>query len=113
MIPLTTGTVTLLSPAAGEQNQSAENWRDDANYVPVASGIPARLSGPSAARGYASEGSGTSYTYRLIAEPCALTDGMRVRDDRTGDVYAVDTAWQVTDFIPQTLADMSRISSGT
>ena len=112
-VPLATGTVTLLSPATGEASQSAENWRDDANYVPVATGIPARLSGPSSSRGYSPEGSATPYTYRLIADPCPLTDDMRVIDDRTGDVYQVNTAWQVVDFIPQTLADMVRVSSGT
>lgn len=95
MIPIATTRVTLLQPGGGSTSDDTDDWGGapdpETGYSPAATGVRAHLSAPSALATHQGEGSTVVTEFRMLTDPCALADNMRVRDETTGLEY--DVAW--------------------
>lgn len=116
MILLATTTIALLGAIEDDVPGDPDDWGGapdpTTGYGVVASGIRAHLSAPSGSAGHAPEGSTVTAQYRLIADPCAIVDDMRIRDESTGLEYQVDWALPRPEPMAHVVAGVSR-TTGT
>lgn len=114
-ILLATTTVSLLGVTEDDLPSDPDDWGGapdpTTGYAPVASGIRAHLSAPSGAAAFSSEGSSVTAQYRLIADPCAIADNMRIRDEMTGLEYQVDWSMTRTEPMAHVIAGVSRTTA--
>ena len=115
MILLASTTISLLGTIEDDVPGDPDDWGGapdpETGYGVVAKGIRAHLSAPSGAAAFSQEGSSVTAQYRLLADPCAITDNMRIRDEVTGLEYQVD--WSMTRPAPMAhvIAGVSRATS--
>lgn len=93
-IPFPTTTVTLLKSDVTPGGE--DDWgsgQDVSTFKPHVTGIRAHLSAPGANAAFQSSGSTVAYEFRLLLDPCDLSEDMQVLDEDTGDQYQVN--WRV------------------
>lgn len=115
MILIPTTTVSLLQPGAAGTSDDTDDWGGapdpETGYSPAETGIRAHLSAPSGSQVAAPEGSSVEIQFRLIADPCGIADNMQVRDDTTGEVYAVAWSLRRGQPIPHVVAGLTKVTS--
>jgi hypothetical protein len=108
--------VSLLSPAEDDLPDSDDDWGGapdpETGYATVARGIRAHLSAPSASATFAQEGSSVAAQFRLLVDPCAIAENMRVKDEVTGLEYQVDWCLPRPEPMAHVVAGVSR-ATGT
>ena len=102
---LATGTFTLLEAPSDSWGSSAA----DDEFVAVGT-VKGTLSG---AQGGQDGAGNVVYVHKLILDPCALTEAMRVRDETTGLEYAVIDAPRRATLVPATTCLVTRATAST
>lgn len=109
-----TTTIALLAASEDDMPGSPDDWGGapdpETGYSKVAGGIRAHLSAPSGAAAFSQEGNSVTAQYRLIADPCAIADNMRIRDELTGLEYQVDWALPRPEPLAHVIAGVSRVT---
>lgn len=87
-LPITGTTITLYKAPAEDDWGGAP---DESTYVEVdGAQIPAVIGRPAASNLVAQEGTNLVYRYPLVCNPCALTEDMMIKDNKTGFMYSVE-----------------------
>jgi len=111
-----TTTISLLAASQDDMPNDPDDWGGapdpETGYATVATGIRAHLSAPSGAAVFGQEGSSVTAQYRLLADPCALADNMRIKDEITGLQYQVDWSMARPEPLAHVIAGVSR-TTGT
>lgn len=111
-ILLPTTRISLLGVVEDDVPGSEDDWGGapdpETGYAVVASGIRAHLSAPSANAAFTPGGSAVTTQFRLLADPCAITDDMRIIDEITGDTYQVDWSLHRPEPMAHVVAGVSR-----
>jgi hypothetical protein len=110
-----TTSVALKAASQDDLPGSPDDWGGapdpETGYATVARGIRAHLSAPSAQAVFGQEGSSVTAQYRLLCDPCALSDDMRVVDELTGLEYQVDWALPRPEPMAHVVAGLTRVTA--